>query len=495
MQELLNRLIVVSNRLPIALQKEFNKWVVKPGAGGLVTAMSPLLKQNKGGIWIGWPGTTENEGVAEPIRSFSEKQGYLLHPVFLSEENVNGFYQGFSNEVLWPLFHGFHNRCNFNAQYWQQYLIVNEIFAREIKSLSVEDDYIWVHDYHLLCVAQKMYELSIYRNCGFFLHIPFPSPDIFLKLPWRREILKGLLHYDLIGFQTRGDVDNFVNCLKCLCRDLKIQNSGSIVSISCSQFQVKAGCFPISIDCQEFEQTALSREVSRETAALNRLHPERQILLGVDRLDYTKGIPERLEALRQALLQFPDLRGRISLLQVVVPSREGVYEYRLLKEEIEQMVGEINGQFTQPGWIPVHYLYRSLPRESLISFYLAAEMALISPLKDGMNLVAKEYCICNYRQDGLLLLSEFAGAAASLSPNVILVNPYDVNGVAEAIRQGFYINKEERSYRMQMLRKYIFEHDIYWWLRSFLEAAFYSWTQVCPEADSVEHLSKIEDLP
>jgi trehalose 6-phosphate synthase len=487
-----NRLAVVSNRLPVVLQDQGDSWDIQPGSGGLVTALAPILSRN-GGIWIGWPGTSAH-GVEEPIREFSERQGYTLSPVPLSPEDVKGYYSGFSNEILWPLLHGFHTRCHFDPSYWACYQRVNGVFARQILQDTDPEDYVWVHDYHLMCVAREMKKTGASRNCGFFLHIPFPGPEIFLKLPWRREILRSLMDYDLLGFQTSQDARNFVRCLQCLSSHIHEEDLGALSLITCNDLQVKAGCFPISIDFDEFANKAASKDVSTRTATLNLLHPEQQIILGVDRLDYTKGIPQRLEAMRNALSMFPDLRGRISLIQVVVPSREGVSEYQLLKEEIERLVGEINGQFTEPGWIPIHYLYRSLPRRELIAFYLASAIALITPLWDGMNLVAKEYCACNYREDGMLILSEFAGAASQLHRDAILVNPYDVNGVADAIRRAFHMSKAERQARMANLRRVIKQYDIHFWVDSFLQAAFYDQARSCPLDGLGDYLPKIDQL-
>lgn len=490
-KNVLGRFVVVSNRLPIVLKWKDGDWDVQSGTGGLVTALAPILSKD-GGIWIGWPGNVEKEDVSEPLKQFSKEQGYWLHPVILSQEDVQGYYYGFSNEILWPLLHGFHTRCNFEPSYWQKYQKVNNIFANEILKVTQEDDYIWVHDYHLMCVSRELKKLGAYRKCGFFLHIPFPSHEIFLKLPWRKEILNSLLDYDLVGFQTQADMQNFYRCLECLCYDFNKEITVNLSKVSCGSKQVNVGFFPISIDFDDFSQNAASKEVSRRTQSLNLLHTDQQIILGVDRLDYTKGIPQRLEAIRNTLNRYPDLRGKIALLQVVVPSREEVYEYQLLKEEIERLVGEINGQFTEPGWIPIHYLYRSLPKQDLISFYLASEMALITPLWDGMNLIAKEYCACNYREDGVLILSELAGAASQLYKDAILVNPYDINGVAEAIHKGFYMNKAERQSRMSELRKIIKQYDIYFWVNSFLKAAFEEEAKSCPCADISKYLSKID---
>jgi trehalose 6-phosphate synthase len=488
-----DRLVVVSNRLPVVLKWEHERWTVRAGAGGLVTALAPVLSRN-GGVWMGWPGTSEQADVHAPLEEFSQSQGYLLHPVILQTEDVRGYYYGFSNEVLWPLLHGFHTHCNFKLDYWEKYQKVNNRFAQEILQVTTEDDYVWVHDYHLMCVAREINKGLSRRKCGFFLHIPFPGPEIFLKLPWRRSILGSLLEFDLIGFQTSQDMMNFVRCLECLCSNTRVHTEQNLAWIACGDKEVTAGTFPISIDFDEFAELAASKEVSSRTDKLHMLHPDQQVILGVDRLDYTKGIPQRLEAIRQALIRFPDLKGKIALLQVLVPSREEVPEYQSLKEEIERLVGEINGQFTEPGWMPVHYLYRSLPRADLVSFYLASEMALITPLWDGMNLVAKEYCVCNYREDGVLILSEFAGAASQLYSDAILVNPYDVNAVTEAIRRAFYMHPSERQSRMRRLRETIKTYDIHFWLDSFLQAAFDSRPQEVPMAGFSTFLSSIDRL-
>lgn len=486
-----NRLVVVSNRLPLVLNWEDNKWKVSPASGGLVTALVPVLSKN-GGVWLGWPGTSEKEDVEKPIKEFSDQQGYDLKSVYLTTEDVQGYYYGFSNEVLWPLLHGFHNRCNFNYSYWNKYLKVNNIFAQEINKIAEKDDYIWIQDYHLMCVAHELKKMGSQLDCGFFLHIPFPGPEIFLKLPWRKQILSALLDYDLLGFQTHGDMINFSRCLECLCQVYQQEISQNLLRIKCGSKKVKAGCFPISIDFDQFAEKAASKEISRRTAQLSLLHSEQQIILGIDRLDYTKGIPQRLEALREVFVKYPELRGKIALLQVLVPSRESVQEYQLLKEEIERLVGEINGQFTEPGWIPIHYLYRSLSQEELTSFYLTAQMAMITPLWDGMNLVAKEYCACNYRENGVLILSEFAGAATQLYQDAVLVNPYDVKGVAAAIRRSFYMDKEERKARMKRLRQVIKQYDIHFWLDSFMDAAFKDMALPYSHAGLATYLSKID---
>ncbi len=489
MSQQFERFLVASNRLPIVLERMNERWEFLPGSGGLVTALTPLMKKNHG-TWVGWPGVTGEEDLKTPMREFASEQGYSLHPVPLSDEDLQGYYYGFANEVLWPLLHGFHTKCNFEPSYWERYQAVNDRFAQELVSISKENDFIWVHDYHLMCVASGIKMGFEQRNCCYFHHIPFPGPDIFLKLPWRREILKALMDFSLLGFQTNEDVINFVRCLEAVFSDAKPSFTKGLYEIRCGPRTTKAGAFPISIDFDYFAGLATTNEVSKTTAKLKRLHADKQVILGIDRLDYTKGIPERLEALRYALFHFPDLRGNLSLIQILVPSRQKVPEYQSLKERIQGLIGEINGQFTEPGWIPIHYLYRSLSQEELVSFYLAADIALLTPLWDGMNLVAKEYCACNYHEDNVLILSEFAGAASQMFQDALLVNPHHVAHVAQVIRRAYYMHKSERAERMKRLRESLQNNDIFFWLKTYLEAAFEGRSQIGRRERSYFYLSE-----
>lgn len=465
------RLVIASNRLPIVLSKGADgAWQVQPGSGGLVTALAPVLR-SRGGLWIGWPGTMQEDHVelAPLLDDATRDTGYQLIPVQMTAAQHDTFYLGFSNAVIWPLFHDLQSHCHFEPEYWGGYEQVNRSFATVIAEQTQPDDYIWVQDYHLMNVASELRVLGIERRLGFFLHIPFPPPDIFLKLPWRRPVLIGLLSYDLAGFHTERDRTNFVDCVRALLKDAVIDETGDLTSVCYDGRTTRLGAFPIGIDFDEFAQHATSPEVAADAWALHEALPRRQLVLGVDRLDYTKGIPQRLEAFRMALARHPDLHGQITFVQVVIPSRTDIAEYAELKTEIEQLVGEINGQFTQPGWVPIHYLFRSLDRTELLAYYRAAEIALITPLKDGMNLVAKEYCASSI-ETGVLILSEFAGAAPQFESGALLVNPYDVVGVADAIYAAWSMPEEERRDRLQALRRVVAEQDIYWWVNSFLEA-------------------------
>ncbi|MFZ0391069.1 MAG: trehalose-6-phosphate synthase [Calditrichia bacterium] len=467
------RLIIVSNRLPITLtRKEGDEWQIKPGSGGLVTAMAPVLR-DRGGLWIGWPGTMEeiSSGIYEKVSKENEKFGYDLKPVSLTRADVEAYYKGFANEIIWPLFHDLIDHSNFDPEYWDAYEAVNGKFADVIIHNLSGDDFIWVHDYHLMNVAAHLRDKNLQGQIAFFLHIPFPPPDIFVRLPWRFEILNALLQYDLIGFQTMRDRRNFLQCIRTFLHPVRAQGKGQVVRIDFEDREVRIGAFPISIDYHEFRNLAETKDVGEKAWLIHEKFPERQIILGIDRLDYTKGILERLSAFRQALRLYPEIRGKASLVQVVVPSRRDIPEYANLKEEIERLVGEINGEFTQSHWVPIYYMFRSLPRPELLAYYRTAEIALLTPLKDGMNLVAKEYCACQLERTGVLILSEFAGSAAQFQQGALLINPHDINGTAAAIREALNMPKDERRRRMEKLRRNVRRYDIFWWVDSFLEAA------------------------
>lgn len=466
------RLIVVSNRLPFVLDKDANgAWRIKPGSGGLVTALLPVLR-DRGGMWIGWPGVAgDANDISTALAGATQDAGYALIPVMLTAEEIHKFYQGFSNEIIWPLFHDLQSHCNFDPSYWQAYREVNHKYAEAIARHSTANDFIWVHDYHLINVANELHHAGVTSKIGFFLHIPFPSLDIFLKLPWRFALLHALLEYDLIGFQTLRDRRNFIQCLRTLFKDVSVHGKGQVLIVKAANHEVRVGAFPISIDYNAFAKEAASQAVELKVNQLRQLLPNRQLILGVDRLDYTKAIPQRLEAFRHALHRYPELHSRVTLIQIVVPSRADIPMYHELRTTIDRLIGEINGEFTRPGgWVPIHYMYHGLERSELLPYYRAAQIALVSPLKDGMNLVAKEYCACSTDEDSVLILSEFAGAAAQLQNWALLVNPYDIEGMAEAIHQALTMGAEERRWRMRRMRRSLRNFDIFWWVDSFLRA-------------------------
>ncbi len=468
----MNRLIVVSNRLPFALDSiGEDLWTITPATGGLVSAIEPVLRE-RGGTWIGWPGTV-GEIPPKPLAKATRNAGYKIVPVALSEIERDEFYYGYSNQVIWPLFHDLQNFCNFEPAYWQAYKEVNKRYADAIARCAQPDDFIWVHDYHLMYVAQVLRDQSVSQKLSgltFFLHIPFPPYDIFSKLPQQQRLLRALLQFDLLGFQTRRDVRNFIQCVRRVILDAKIVPRRELQLIRFEKREIRVGHFPIGIDFDLFENGAASDAVAQRSRQLRATFPDCQLILGSDRLDYSKGIPERLRAFRAALEFHPELHGRVVLIQIVVPSRVQIPRYHEFKGRIDRLVGDINGRFSTRTWLPVQYHFRSLDRDNLLAHYRACDIAFITPLKDGMNLVAKEYCACRIDNDGALILSQFAGAAEQLKPDALLVNPYDVEQMADTILQAFRMSQAERSARMKRMRRVVRNENVFWWVDSFLKA-------------------------
>src|SRR5467141_1748077 len=469
---IMSRLIVVSNRLPFALDlTSEDLWTVTPAAGGLVSAIEPVLRE-RGGTWIGWPGVA-GEIPRTPLEKATRGAGYAVVPVSLSKAERDEFYYGYSNEVIWPLFHDLQNFCNFEPGYWQTYKAVNDRFADAIARCAQPNDFIWVHDYHLMYVAQALRERGVSQKLSgltFFLHIPFPPYDIFAKLPQQQRLLRALLQFDLLGFQTRRDVRNFLGCVRRVMSDARVVPRRGLQLVRFEKREIRLGHFPIGIDFDSFESGAMSDGVAQRSQQLRANFPDCQLILGVDRLDYSKGIPERLRAFRNALERHPELRCRVVLIQIVVPSRVEIPRYHEFKQRIDRLVGDINGRFSTSTWFPVQYHFRGLDRDDLLAHYRACDIAFITPLKDGMNLVAKEYCACRVEEDGVLILSQFAGAAEQLKPGAVLVNPYDVEEMADTILKAFRMNESERSTRMKRMRHGVREENVFWWVDSFLRS-------------------------
>jgi trehalose 6-phosphate synthase/phosphatase len=469
-QKFNKRLIVASNRLPVVIDKENNQWGIQPGSGGLVTALNPILKKNNG-LWIGWPGVGRGAPIKRLLDQFGSEQGYKLVGIPLSQQEIERYYWGFSNGTLWPLLHDLLGYCKFDLEDWQTYIAVNKKFAQAIKKMTRKNDIIWVHDYQLSMVGCFLKKLKVRVPLAYFHHIPFPSLDLLRRLPWKIEYVKALLAFDLLGFQTLRDRRNFVNTVTNLIPEASIlgrQRNFTLIKYGKRTIQVRN--LPISIDFNEFNNAAHSQEVQDAAWYLHENLHERQLMLGVDRLDYTKGIPERFLAFELALEKYPELKQEVSLLQVVVPSRTLDPDYQNLKEQLDQMVGRINSRFSNAGWIPIHYVFRSLDNTQLVAHYRASEIALITPLRDGMNLVAKEYCVCSIENNGVLILSEFAGAADQLGEKALLVNPYDIEKTADTIYQAFTMSFEERQQRMQWLRNQVQKNDVHRWLSYFMRA-------------------------
>lgn len=465
------RMVVVSNRLPIVVSEEQGGWQIEAGSGGLVTALAPLMRANHG-VWVGWPGCDEQAPLDRLAEEFAVAHGYALAPLPLSETEIEKYYRGFSNETLWPLFHDLLGNCHFNLDHFESYRLVNRKFAEKVAEVSLNDDFIWVHDYQLLMTGQYLRRFGLHQPLAFFLHIPFPPADLLRRLPWKDELLESLLAYDLLGFQTLRDHRNFVHSVTSFIPGIRVvRRQRSHTVLQHGERSVKAGHFPISIDYADFADRAASPQVADAAWYLHENYQHRQIMLGVDRLDYTKGIPERFLAFERALEKYPEMQQKVTLLQIVVPSRTLVPDYLDLKSHLEQLAGRINGRFAMHGWMPLHYHYRSLDPIQLLAHYRSAEIALVTPLRDGMNLVAKEYCACSVENRGVLVLSEFAGAADQLGRQALLVNPYDLESTADAIFRAFSMPLAEQEHRMTRLRAQIKRHDVQRWLHSFVAAA------------------------
>ncbi len=453
------QMVVVANRLPFDLEKmPDGSTKARQAPGGLVTALAPILSRRHG-AWIGWPGTADVS--LEPTQT----DGLSLHPVTLSAQEVDDYYEGFSNETLWPLYHDAVVESHFHREWWEAYQVVNARFAEAAAELAAPGATVWVHDYQLQLVPQLLRRLRPDVRIGFFLHIPFPPVELFMRLPWRTQIINGLLGADLIGFQLPGGARNFSRLAKSL--------TGAVTtggSIEHDGRTIKAAAYPISIDSAE--QSALAA-TPRVHAAARQLREDlgnpSKIILGVDRLDYTKGIDVRLRAFRELLAEGDPAVENAVMVQIATPSRERLGSYRRMREAIEQQVGSLNGDYGKIGHPAVHYLHQSLPREELASFYVAADVMTVTPFRDGMNLVAKEYVACRVNGGGVLLLSEFTGAAKELRAG-LLVNPYDTDGVKNGLRSALTMPTVEARRRMRSLRRQVLTHDVDRWAAAFLSA-------------------------
>ncbi|NIP43510.1 MAG: trehalose-6-phosphate synthase [candidate division Zixibacteria bacterium] len=463
------RLLVVSNRLPICIKSDGGRMEIQPGSGGLVTALAPIIR-NTGGVWIGWPGCELTPEVDRLIRNYNIEHLFNLQAINISEEEVENYYRGFSNEAVWPLFHDLLGQCKFEGEHWEYYRNVNRRFAEKILEIAEPGDLIWIHDYHLIMVAHYLRQMNVQHPLAFFLHTPFPNYDLLRRLPWKDHIIGGLLDYDLIGFQTRRDRRNFCRCAKELIPSLDIKAFYRHSNVHYGRREIKVGNFPISIDFSEFSDGARAEEVEKEANYLKQKCQSKSLVLGVDRLDYTKGIPERFLAYERALEKYPELRGNICLLQLAVPSRSHLSAYQDIRETLEWMVGRINGRFSEFGWQAIQYIYRSVSRTELLGFYRACDIGLLTPLRDGMNLVAKEFCASTVDNNGVLILSEFAGASEQLSKGAIMVNPYNREETADAIYQAYNMDLAERARRMNILRSEVKRNDIFRWVEWFLSS-------------------------
>jgi len=460
--------VVVANRLPVDLERlpdGTTTWKRSPG--GLVTALEPLLRRRRG-AWVGWPGAVD--GDEEPI----VQEGLRLQPVRLSAEDVAEYYEGFSNATLWPLYHDVIVKPIYQRDWWDRYVDVNRRFAEATSRTAAPGGTVWVQDYQLQLVPKMLRTLRPDLTIGFFLHIPFPPVELFMQLPWRTEIIEGLLGADLVGFHLAGGAQNFLILSRRLVGANTSRGSVGVRSrfgeVELESHTVRVGAFPISIDSGALDRAARARNVRRRAQEIRaELGNPRKVLLGVDRLDYTKGIDVRLGAFSELLAEGRAKRDDTVLIQLATPSRERVESYQILRNDIERQVGHINGEYAEVGHPVVHYLHRPVPRDELIAFFVAADVMLVTPLRDGMNLVAKEYVACRSDLGGALVLSEFTGAAAELR-QAYLVNPHDLEGVKDAIEAALNQSVEEGRRRMRSLRRQVLAHDVDRWARSFLDA-------------------------
>lgn len=468
------RLIVVSNRLPIIVKKSIGDgYEFIHAAGGLITAMEPVLNKYSG-LWVGWAGNYKEEKVhlGELLEKEMKGLNYKYKSVDITLHDYELYYKGFANEVLWPLFHNVSVYCKYEIKSYRAYEKVNKIFADKIITELTENDFIWVHDYHLINTGKYLRQSGVKNKMAFFLHIPFPPAETFNRMPWRLDIVKALFTYDLIGFQTESDKKNFLEVVDSLIENSIIEDRESDIStIVDKRREHKVGVFSISIDYDDFHGSAKSEKVLSTMEEIKKSYPDQKIMLGIDRLDYTKGLPQKLKAFRELLAKNPRLHKKVKLIQIMVPSREDIEEYSSLKSEIEELIGEINGKFSQLGWIPILYSYDTLSREELLAYYRASEIALVTPLKDGMNLVAKEYCAANIEKDGILVLSEFAGVKYQFKNDALLVNPFDEESFVKVMKEALSMDEKEKLERMENLQKNVKKFDIYWWVDAFLTSS------------------------
>jgi trehalose 6-phosphate synthase len=432
------------------------RWARSPG--GLVTAVAPILER-QGGYWIGW------SGAADPTLRPFKFEGIRVVPVPLAPKEVDAFYEGFCNATIWPLYHDAIRPPVFQHDWWKPYVDVNRRFAQVAARVAAKGQIVWVHDYQLQLVPRILRELRPDLQIGFFLHIPFPPEELYAWLPWRREVLEGMLGADVVGFQTPADARDFSRAARMF---TSAEGTDSILQYK--NRTVRSESFPISIDFDWFSKRAALKETSQGAQHLRQqVGASRRILLSADRLDYTKGIDNRLLAfeslLRRKIVSVDDC----VLVQIAVPSREAVGEYVEMRKQIEQIVGRINGEFSKPGRVAVYYFRRNVSREELVAFYAAADVMVVTPLRDGMNLVAKEYVATRLDNSGVLVLSEFAGASRELH-QALLVNPHDTEGMVRGLDMALHMPRQESRWRMSILRTVVRRHDVYTWARSFFKA-------------------------
>ncbi|MDB5898964.1 MAG: putative trehalose-6-phosphate synthase, Glycosyltransferase Family 20 [Ramlibacter sp.] len=450
----MSRLVVVSNRIADPR---------KTAAGGLAVALADVLNAT-GGLWFGWSGKIVDSD-ADDVH-FQQAGRVKLATIDLSQVDHDAFYLGYSNGVLWPVFHYRLDLADFDAGYINGYRRVNQLFARKLLPLLRDDDIIWVHDYHLIPLAAELRALGCRQRIGFFLHIPLPPPLMLAAIPGHDWLIRALFAYDLVGFQSQADLSHFAGYVETEAHAQPVEE-GRWRAFGRT---VQAGAFPIGIDVEEFTELSNAREAVEMYERMKEEYSRRKLLVGVDRLDYSKGLPQRLRAFRELLAKYPETRGSATLIQIASPSRENVSAYNDILHELESLCGSINGNFGELDWMPVRYMHRTVARARLPGLFRASRVALVTPLRDGMNLVAKEFLVAQNPEDpGVLVLSRFAGAAEQLR-EALLVNPYDSESTAAAIQLALQMPVEERRSRHHALMETIRRYDVHWWCDSFLAA-------------------------
>ena len=463
------RLLVAANRLPVTVLRTSRGLEQRPAPGGVASILDPVLRK-QGGTWVGWPGISLRGDEDLPLAD----RPYQLAPVLLSETEARRYYNGFSNYTLWPMFHSMPDRSRFERRDFAVYSEVNQRFAEILLEHTEGDGLVWIHDYHLMLCPGLLRRHAPEPRILYFLHIPFPPYDVFRMLPWDRELLRGLLGADLVGFHTQGYADNFIDCVE---RRLGARVDRGMQRIEFGDRTIQVRSFPLGIDFDAFAQWARQAASPPPEAAAGK------IILGVDRLDYTKGLPERFRAFERLLEKYPAYRERVVMLQITVPSRSQVAEYRDLKREIDGLVGHINGRFATASWSPIRYLYRSFDQEKLTALYRDADVALVTPIRDGMNLVAKEYVACQLGDPGVLILSALAGAAETMR-EALVVNPVDIEGTAETLHRALEMDEAERASRMASLRRRERRDNVDRWVQRVLEAGRSTTHPLAPLTDT-----------
>jgi len=453
--------VIISNRLPVSVARKDGKLVYEASSGGLATAMSSLEADDK--IWIGWPGIdadTLSDDERQEIIDELKKQGCF--PVFLTAKEVELYYEGYANDTLWPLFHYFQNVASYPLEYWEAYQVVNEKFADAAAEVSTHDARIWIQDYHFLLLPGLIRERAPGLTIGFFLHIPFPSFEIFRMLPQRKELLAGLLGADVIGFHVYDYAQHFLDSCR---RLLGIPSSNG--TLEYEGRMVKASAYPIGIDYAKFRAQLDTRETKAALKQLDESYGKQKLILSVDRLDYSKGIPERLEAFRLLLEEYPEYLGKVKLLMIAVPSRTGVKAYQELRDEIEMTVSRINGTYGTVEWAPISYQFQNRPFSEIVALYAHADIMLVTPIRDGMNLVAKEYVASKRRKGGVLILSEMAGAIDEM-PEALSINPNNAKSVVSAIHEALSMSAHEQKQRLTAMQKRLSVVTVQNWGKEFM---------------------------